>query len=808
MREIFRKDYQTMEASNCSEALNILREKSSQIAVIILDIVMPKKNDYKIMEVMKQDSVLSDIPIVVVTSMDDTESEIKVLDMGATDIITKPYDPKVISQRVKNIIQKREYNQIKLENTLLKEQNIAQIQLAAIMDNMVGGIALFKYKNYPEILYANSGYEKYVVGRKIKNKENPFETIEDEDIKKIKEILEKSIKEGTTFEFEYRQKMLNGDIRWIHLNGALIDYDEDKSPQLIAILTNINKMKAVEKDLENTNTHLNTLINNVPVGIAILNIENGYNVTFVNNNMAEFAGCDSPDDFIGKYGTHIMDYVYEVDRDRVIREARESIKKTNLLRTVVRVIDYKGKLNWVSMTASAIMYEDRYQLYCIISDFTKEKLQEEEIERNMKELEYRANYDYLTGIFNSTTFSIVTSQMIENNPDKEYLIIRWNISQFKVFNDIYGSKHGNELLIKIAKAFNKYLYKVGTYSRYEGDNFVTCFAKDSFDLYDLHKKITDDIEEFKHNKELVIYAGVYEVTKEQNVKVDQMCDRASLTLKYSKIEYSKYFYYYDESIRSRILAERDIVSEMEDAIKNKEFVIYLQPVHSIKKNKTLSAEALVRWIHPKKGFMSPGAFVPIFERNGFIEKLDLYVLEETCKYVKKRISEGKKVVPISTNLSRMTIYTKDIVNKIDTLVKKYEIDKNYIRLEITESAYIESPNEIIRIVKEFKDKGFKILMDDFGSGYSSLNTLMDIPIDILKIDMKLSENIGNSNRTETILKSIIDMAHALDTAVIIEGVETKIQVDFYSKTKCDRIQGYFFSKPLPIDKFNEYIENE
>lgn len=575
MREIFKKDYETIEASNCIEALNILREKSSQIAVIILDIVILKKNDYKIMEVMKQDSILSDIPIVVVTSMDDTESEIKVLDMGATDIITKPYDPKVISQYVKNIIQKREYNQIKLENTLLKEQNMAQIQLAAIMDNMVGGITLFKYKNQPEILYANSGYEKYIIGRKIKKNENPFESIEDEDVIKIKEIMEKSIKEGTTFEFEYRQKMLNGDIRWIHSDGALIDYDEEKNPQFIAIQTNINRMKAVEKDLENTNTHLNTLINNVPVGIAILDIENRYNVTFVNNNMAELAGCESPNDFINKYGSHIIDYVYEADRCRVLKETKEAIEKRQLLKTVVRVIENRGKLNWVSMTASAIMYEDRYQLYCIISDFTKEKLQEEEIERNIKELEYRANYDYLTGIFNSTTFSIVTSQMIENNPDKEYLIIRWNISRFKVFNDIYGSKRGNELLIKIAKAFNKYLYTVGTYSRCESDNFVTCFSKDSFDLYDLHKKITDDIEEFKHNKELVLYAGVYEVGKEQNVKVDQMCDRASLALKYSKIEYSKYFYYYDESIRDRILIETDIVSEMEDAIKNKEFVIYL-----------------------------------------------------------------------------------------------------------------------------------------------------------------------------------------------------------------------------------------
>ena len=306
---------------------------------------------------------------------------------------------------------------------------------------------------------------------------------------------------------------------------------------------------------------------------------------------------------------------------------------------------------------------------------------------------------------------------------------------------------------------------------------------------------------------ILFYAGVYPV---DNVflPVDQMCDRAHMALNTVKGRYMTRYAYYDTNMRELILEEQMILREMEFALAEQQFQIYLQPVYSLKDKKTVSAEALVRWIHPLKGMISPARFIPIFERNGFIVKLDHFVWEEACKVLAKQKATLGYVIPVSVNVSRVNFYNADFFASVMALLKKYDLEPWMLKLEITETAYTENPRQLLTVMRSFQEKGFKILMDDFGSGYSSLNMLKNVPVDILKVDMGFVQDVENSDRAALIMKSIVQMAEWIHMGVVIEGVETKPQLDFLEEIGCNDIQGYYFSKPLPVEMFESLISRE
>jgi EAL domain-containing protein (putative c-di-GMP-specific phosphodiesterase class I) len=249
---------------------------------------------------------------------------------------------------------------------------------------------------------------------------------------------------------------------------------------------------------------------------------------------------------------------------------------------------------------------------------------------------------------------------------------------------------------------------------------------------------------------------------------------------------------------------------MNGSLEREEFIVYYQPKYDLLTETIVGAEALVRWAHPKLGFISPARFVPIFEQNGFIYQLDKYVWEKVCQQLRADIDEGRTVLPVSINVSRVDFYSPNLVQVFEDLTKKYNLDPRLLELELTESAYVENPQQIIEIIGELQAKGFVILMDDFGSGYSSLNMLKDLPVNVLKIDLRfLSDSKGVENgRADNILDSIVRMGKRLDLLVIAEGVETQKQVDFLRLIGCEFVQGYFFSEPVPGEDYRELIKND
>lgn len=305
-------------------------------------------------------------------------------------------------------------------------------------------------------------------------------------------------------------------------------------------------------------------------------------------------------------------------------------------------------------------------------------------------------------------------------------------------------------------------------------------------------------------KNLSVKLGVYEVV-DKSIPVEQMCDRAIWVVDTIRGIYNQHLAVYDDTLRNKILREQAITDAMEEALEKEQFTVYFQPKFRLQDGKMVGAEALVRWIHPDWGFMSPGEFIPLFEKNGFISHLDEHVWEHTCAKLAEWKEKGYSLIPISVNVSRVDVYYAKLVKTFCDLIDKYKIDPKYLHLEITESAYTENPDQIIKTVDELRELGFVIEMDDFGSGYSSLNMFSQMSIDILKIDMAFIRSELSKPEERSILSDIINMAHRMELKVVAEGVETDEQKNRLQTMVCDYAQGYLYAKPMPADEFEGWM---
>ena len=432
--------------------------------------------------------------------------------------------------------------------------------------------------------------------------------------------------------------------------------------------------------------------------------------------------------------------------------------------------------------------------------------QQAEKDAKIKKMHQVLEIDQLTGLYNRETFYRKAKEIIEENPEVQYCIVYLDINCFKVINDLFHSDTG-DLILKTASDYflKKINSRIGVSGRIEADHFVLCVPQDTLDMDRLIKDIDTTIKSLGISHNILFFAGVYPVT-DATVPIDQMCDRASMALNKIKGNYVRRYNFYDVGMRDRMLKEQMIVRDMEFALKDNQFTIFLQPIFRPETNEIVSAEALVRWFHPESGMISPGYFIPVFERNGFIVKLDRFVWEAVCKFLRSRLDAGKKIVPVSVNVSRLNFYSLDLLIFLLNLIKKYDLEPWMLKLEVTESAYTDNPQQLINIINQFKENGFPILMDDFGSGYSSLNMLKNIQIDILKVDMAFVREIEHSERARTILLMIIGLAKELGMGVVTEGVETQTQLDYITNMGSVDIQGYYFSKPLAVKDFNALFD--
>ena len=418
--------------------------------------------------------------------------------------------------------------------------------------------------------------------------------------------------------------------------------------------------------------------------------------------------------------------------------------------------------------------------------------------------DYLATYDELTGIYNKQAFYAKTKEMLLDNPDKNFDLLRINIERFKVLNDLFGESTGDKLLRYIGKFLKEINLPLCVSGRLYADNFVVCYEAGKGDSRRMINTLQMVADSFAINNRTILSFGLYRID-DKTLPVSVMCDRANMALWKAKGNFKNPYCEYDEKMRQQVLKEQKIINAMERAIQNKEFTLYLQPKYDIEKGTIIGAEALVRWISLENGFISPGDFIPVFENNGFVYEVDKFIWEESCRYLRKWLDEGREVHPISVNVSRIDLYDPKLVQHLVNLREKYQLPSQYLELEITESAYTEDPEQIITITRQLREAGFVILMDDFGTGYSSLNMLKDIQIDVLKLDMGFLKSSDYSAKGGNILTAILKMAESLKMQTIAEGVETKEQVEFLKSIGCRYVQGFYYSKPLPVGEFEKLI---
>lgn len=427
-------------------------------------------------------------------------------------------------------------------------------------------------------------------------------------------------------------------------------------------------------------------------------------------------------------------------------------------------------------------------------------------EKLKDEATYHATRDSLTGLWNREYFQEMTAKMLKDNPETDFLIIVSDIYRFKMFNDILGKRTGDDLLLTIAKGFEDYKREKWIFSRMSGDRFALLVPVKEFDERTFVKVVQSMIDKREYALTVHFYLGIYEIT-DRTVATSDMCDRAFMALESIKGSMRTNVAYYDEEIRNRKLHETLNAEELEHALRNKQFAIYLQPQVDAENKKLIGAEALVRWTSPTRGIIPPNEFIPAFEENGMIAQLDYYVWEMACAQLSTWKKAGRDDFSISVNISAKDFYISDIYRSLTELVEKYNINPRSLKLEITETAFVLNVKEQMALVKKLQKYGFIVEIDDFGSGYSSLNSLKDISVDVLKLDMKFFEKTGDDDRAEKIVESVVKLAYNLKMPVIAEGVEEEEQVDMLRRIGCNIIQGYYFAKPMPVAEFEEFAKD-
>ncbi len=407
-------------------------------------------------------------------------------------------------------------------------------------------------------------------------------------------------------------------------------------------------------------------------------------------------------------------------------------------------------------------------------------------------------FDSLTGMYSKDYFYRKAEEIILNNPESNFHVICSNIENFSLVNDMYGLTVGDELLCYVANMLTDCIQDRGICGRINADVFAFLVENPSpFNKVKIEEKISE-LNTWFGRCTININFGIY-IVDSLDVSMNIACDRAMSAYKSVKGKFDKLYAYYDDKIRLKKLYIQAITNNMQAALDAKEFQVYFQPKYTLNSETISGAEALVRWFSPTEGFLSPGEFIPVFEKNGFITELDKYVWEETCMMLRKCIDDNIPVVPVSVNVSRTDLYYPELPEFILGLVEKYNLDTELLHLEITESAYTENPEPIIKAVSKLRKYGFIIEMDDFGQGYSSLNMLSDLPIDILKLDMKFVQNTADSpdSSGKNITSFVIQLAKWMNLTVTAEGVETRAQVNRLKDMDCDQAQGYYFARPMP-----------
>ncbi len=504
------------------------------------------------------------------------------------------------------------------------------------------------------------------------------------------------------------------------------------------------------------------------------------------------------------------DFILYFQRDNLLKSFTENER---FIHRYIRIFNQKQEFHWYFAEAVLQEMNDQGDILCTVMFKDVQKSRSDEMRKYetrtkshiIQQLEDEKSIDSLTGLYQTSKFYEIAKSMIWSNVSKKYAIISFDIDSFRVINDIYSEETGNQIICYIADVLRRLNQEDKVFCRYYADCFTILMN------YESREDIIRTIDWIRTESNAAPYInttfhmsfGVY-LVMDPNIPIRLMCDWARLATRTIKGLTNQYYAFYNEEYRKELVETQKIEAEMNSALKNEEFKMYLQPKYNLRTNEVVGAEALVRWHHPKQGIIYPNKFIKLFEKNGFILKLDEYMWEQACKELRKWLDVGF-VHPISVNISRLHTYDPGLVQKLLHLVEKYQIPVNMLELEFTEGLFMENVQMLYGLMHDLKRNGFVLQMDDFGSGFSSLNMLKSVPIDVIKLDKAFFEDITENERGKIIIEDSIKMIHNLNLEVMAEGIETKENVDFLNQCDCVVGQGYFYAKPMALEEFESRL---
>ena len=673
---------------------------------------------------------------------------------------------------------------VEVEN--ITERHQLRTENEYILENMPGFMAKYVIeKTGPRLLEANSKfYEFFGTTKEMYQKEGVYYVthFNNEIADKVNENFN-MLRSGMPVSFEYRTIKADGEMAWIRLQGSCMGF-ENGNPVYLIVQHDITDMKNLEAQLTEEKERYRIAYKNSKTLMFEYNIQADKLFYFGREENDRGENVTTIENYIG---SGILDSdTYPADRAVLIKFFKGEIDRNVKIRRNAERFGYSG-YEWVELTASTIYDNDK------------------------KPLKIIGNFQTIGEQDNSIYEKIET--LIKENKDQKFAIIRMDIDNFKMINDLYGWKEGDKVLSFIANSLRDVVpddrYPVG---RITSDIFCVCMPyADGTNVSTVINMIMASLKDYPVDLGLSAHFGVY-VTDETSVNIPAtiMFDRANLALKTVKDRVSPVFAYFDNNLRDTLINEQMIEKDMHGALESGQFVPYYQPKYNISTGKVVGAEALVRWVHPEKGIIPPGSFIPLFERNGFIINVDEYIWEDVCRKMALWRDKGYDIVPVSVNVSRLHIFDPNFTTKIKNLVAKYNIDPKMLILEFTESLLVENAEEMLKMMNELKNEGFNISMDDFGSGFSSLNMLKDMPLNEVKIDKEFLNETQSTNaaKGKTVVAGTILMVNQLDMGVIAEGVENHEQAQFLLAAGCETAQGFYYSRPVPQADFEKLVFGE
>ncbi len=531
--------------------------------------------------------------------------------------------------------------------------------------------------------------------------------------------------------------------------------------------------------------------------MALWDAENGWKV--VNRNyklMEDNQTCNNVLETIKEYVEDTDKDTYEVFYRKIISGLKGSTNFVPILEERLSVSVHIGSKNVIPAyhKVECFLVKDEEGAVVIMTALVY-KLSAEEIYR--LQLAQSVTNDRTPAMFLK-----VADEVIKQNPEEKYALIQFDVAKFKAINEMYGEPFGDEMLNYFIESLKVLCTQEQVFVRLTADVFMVMTAyKTVQDILDLVEKINSNLLGYKG----VVYRLVFGVAFVEDIKgaLRKYGDRAALARQSIKNNVLTHVKFYEEDMKKTVLSGKYVEDHMDEALQNGEFIMFLQPKYRMPDQTIVGAEALVRWIQPDKGMVSPAEFIPVFERNGFITKMDAYIWEEACRTIRDWLNKGIKPVPISVNVSRLHLKSLRFVSVLNQLTEKYQIPKDLLQIEITETYDGSGLNEGVALLKA---NGYTLLMDDFGSGYSSLNTLKDTQFDVIKMDRIFLQNFIGSERGQKIVEHTIQMTRSIGLDLVAEGVETEEQAKFLMDCGCDIAQGFYYAKPMEIPRFNQLLQ--